>query len=212
MPLVLGSATPSLESWQRPQAGEYRLLELPRRVLDRPLPEVATIDLRIEFSDRRSRGAISRQLHQAMSEALADGGQVILLLNRRGFSTHIQCPACGYVVQCPQLRHRADASPRRTTGALPLLRLRDAAARRAARTAASTASAIGGLGTQRLEAEVRPRFPDVPCLRMDTDTMQKPGSHEEALRAFPRRRGPDPARHADDRQGARLSRTSRWSA
>ncbi len=101
VPLVLGSATPSLESWHRAARGDYRLVSLPKRVFDRPLPAVGTIDLRLEFQDRRSRGAVSRPLHMAMDAALREGGQVILLLNRRGFSTHIQCPSCGHTVECP---------------------------------------------------------------------------------------------------------------
>src|SRR5690606_22538153 len=101
VPLVLASATPSLESWHRASQGEYRLVEMPQRVFGRPLPAVGTIDLRTEFSNRRSRGAVSRQLHQAIDAALKEEGQVILLLNRRGYSTHIQCPACGSVVRCP---------------------------------------------------------------------------------------------------------------
>ena len=64
VPLVLGSATPSLESWHRAQQGEYQLVEMPRRVLDRPLPTVGTIDLRDEVARRAARGAISRQLHR----------------------------------------------------------------------------------------------------------------------------------------------------
>ena len=103
VPLVLGSATPSLESWHRAQSGEYDLVQMPRRVLGRPLPAVGTIDLRADKGRGAvAQGAICRQLHMAIAEALGDGGQVILLLNRRGFSTHIQCPACGHVVRCPE--------------------------------------------------------------------------------------------------------------
>ncbi len=101
VPLVLASATPSLESWYAAKKGQYQLVDMPRRVFDRPLPAVGTIDLRNEFRNRSSRGAVSRQMHQAIDLALRDGGQVILLLNRRGFSTHIQCPACGHLVRCP---------------------------------------------------------------------------------------------------------------
>src|SRR4051794_10159143 len=101
VPLVLASATPSLESWHRAQLGQYRLVDMPRRVLDLPMPIVRTIDLRNEIHNKTSRGAISRPLHRAMEEALREGGQVILLLNRRGHSTHIQCPACGPSVRCP---------------------------------------------------------------------------------------------------------------
>lgn len=183
VPLVLASATPSLESWQRAAAGEFRLVEMPRRVFNRPLPAVRTIDLREEQHSRGSRGAISRPLCQAMEAALRDGGQVILLLNRRGFSTHIQCPACGYVAKCPDCelpltfhRHASQAichycdyqTPGPTTCPdckSPQLR-------------------FSGLGTQKLEAEVRARFPDHTCLRMDTDTMQQRGAHEQALASF----------------------------
>jgi len=183
IPLVLGSATPSLESWQQAQDGAYRLLELPNRVLDLPLPDVSTIDLRTEFQSQRSRGAISRQLHQAIHQALRDDGQVILLLNRRGYSTAIQCPACGHVVRCEDcdiaLTHHREENRAvchycdytiESPNACPECR--------------SDRIRYSGLGTQRLEQEIRRRFPRVPCLRMDSDTMQRPGSHEEALARF----------------------------
>ncbi len=101
IPLVLGSATPSLESWFKARGGTYRLLQMPKRAMDRPLPRVDTIDLRDENLSHAYRGALSRRLRQAMTQEIKEGGQVILLLNRRGFSTHIQCPACGEVIRCP---------------------------------------------------------------------------------------------------------------
>ncbi len=185
VPLVLGSATPSLESWQRAAEGAYRLVSMPRRVMDRPLPEVATIDLRSETLNKQSRGAVSRQLHQAMEAALKDGGQVILLLNRRGFATHIQCPACGLVVQCPDCEialthHRAEET------ALCHYCDYQIPAPAICPDCKFTGIRYSGRGTEKLEAEVRSRFPQVPCLRMDTDSMKKPGSHERALEAFRR--------------------------
>jgi primosomal protein N' (replication factor Y) (superfamily II helicase) len=102
VPVVLASATPSLESWQAAQAGIYQYLSMPRRVNDLPMPAVRTVDLRDEGRRGGRRGAISRPLAQAMDAALRDEGQVILLLNRRGFSTHVQCPQCGYKLVCPQ--------------------------------------------------------------------------------------------------------------
>jgi primosomal protein N' (replication factor Y) len=93
--VILGSATPSLESFQRTKEGTCRLLELPRRILDRPLPDVGVIDLRCESRSRYTRGAISRPLHQAMQQAVEEGGQIILLLNRRGFSTSRARPPQG---------------------------------------------------------------------------------------------------------------------
>ncbi|MBI3836788.1 MAG: primosomal protein N' [Planctomycetia bacterium] len=183
IPLVLGSATPSLESWHRAQTGQYHLVSLPKRVFDRPLPSVGTIDLRIEYRDRRSRGAISRQLSLAMDTTLKEGGQIILLLNRRGYSTHIQCPACGLVLECP---HCAIALTHHLHQQVAICHYCDhqVAAPGECPECHFAGIRYSGLGTQRLEAEVKARFPEHRCLRMDTDTMQKPGSHEKALGLF----------------------------
>ncbi|HEX4149654.1 MAG TPA: primosomal protein N', partial [Pirellulales bacterium] len=171
VPLVLGSATPSLETWQRARDGEYKLVELPGRALERPLPDVMTVDLRHDTASSARAGAISRQLLLAMQAALADEGQIILLLNRRGFSTHIQCPACGEVVRCP---HCAIALTHHRHGRVALCHYCDYETPPPLECPACHAPGIlyRGLGTQRLEDEVRARFPDAPCLRMDTDTMQ----------------------------------------
>jgi len=183
IPLVLGSATPSLEAWQRAAEGEFTRLSLPNRVLDLQLPDVATVDLRDSAHSRGSRGGISRPLHQAIVAALHEGGQVILLLNRRGFSTHIQCPACGFVLNCPDceisltyhrqknkaLCHYCDHEE------LPPTDCPDCK---------SSAIRYGGLGTQKLEDEVRARFPKATCARMDTDSMRVRGSHEDVLGRF----------------------------
>ncbi len=183
VPLVLGSATPSLESWFRASQGQYRLIDMPRRVLDRPMPDVATIDLRTEFQDRRSRGAVSRQLHQAIDGALRDGGQVILLLNRRGFSTHIQCPKCGHVAVCP---HCELALTHHLKGNMAICHYCDYHALAPTQCPECQFAGIrySGFGTQKLEAEVAARFPNARLLRMDTDTMQGHGSHDRALDKF----------------------------
>lgn len=183
IPLALGSATPSLESWLRATTGRYELAELPTRVLDRPLPHVHLIDMRDEFRNRRSFGAISKPLEESMQETLAGEGKIILLLNRRGFSTHIQCPACGFVLRCRDceiaMTHHRDINKvichyceyeRPSPQVCPDCKFEGIR--------------FGGFGTQRLEDEVRARFPEAPCLRMDSDTMQKVGSHEAALERF----------------------------
>ena len=183
VPLILGSATPSLESWHHAQTGEYRLISMPRRILDLPLPEVVTVDLRHESQRRTARGAISRQMQEAIKSALARKEQVILLLNRRGFSTHIQCPACGKVVQCPECElalthHRQDE--------MAICHYCDyqIAAPPVCPDCGFEGIRYSGLGTQRLEAEVRSRFRQATCLRMDSDTMRQPGSHEASLAKF----------------------------
>jgi primosomal protein N' (replication factor Y) (superfamily II helicase) len=184
IPLVLGSATPSLESWHRAKTGQYTLVEMPRRVLDRPMPIVGTIDLRAQKArGGLSRGAISRQMQAAVTAALDDGGQVILLLNRRGFSTHIQCPACGHVMNCP---HCDIALTHHRTETIALCHYCDyeVPAPSVCPVCEFAGIRYSGLGTQRLEAEVRARFPNVMAIRMDTDAMQAHGSHQRALEAF----------------------------
>ncbi|MCA9267567.1 MAG: primosomal protein N', partial [Planctomycetales bacterium] len=155
-PLVLGSATPSLESWHAARSGAVRLLEMPRRVMSRPLPAVRVVDLCQERASR-SPGAIGRPLFQAMRQTLADDGQVILLLNRRGFSTHIQCHACGEALHCPHcdiaLTHHRDAE-------LAICHYCDY--REPLRSTCPNCDMpglnYGGLGTQKLESEVRARI------------------------------------------------------
>lgn len=182
IPLILGSATPSLESWHRAKSGIYTLASLPRRVHNRPLPQVSTIDLRNERIDP-NRGSLTRQLKMAVRETLDQNGQVMLLLNRRGFATAIQCPDCGHVEACPDCD-------------LPLTHHRDGGKAcchycdfqiptpPACTQCKSKAIRYSGQGTQRLEIEVQRTFPDVQVARMDSDTMRKPGSHERTLNEF----------------------------
>ncbi len=182
VPLVLGSATPSLESWHETLRA-CRLARLPRRVSGRSMPRVEIIDLREEIHARTARGAISRPLAAAMQAALADDGQIILLLNRRGFATQIQCPSCGQVVRCPScdiaLTHHRHLE-------IALCHYCDYQMPPPEKCHACGFAGIryGGLGTQRLEAEVLARFPAHMALRMDTDAMQGAGAHEKALSAF----------------------------
>ena len=97
VPVLLGSATPSLESWQNAERGRYTRLTMPSRVEGRPMPTVEVIDLRHE---KQLLGGLSETLRDAMHRALDDQGQVILLLNRRGYHTFVVCPRCGHVVKC----------------------------------------------------------------------------------------------------------------
>lgn len=181
IPLVLGSATPSLESWHATTTNHAELVSLPKRVNDLPMPDVQLVDLRMR-SDRTS-GAISRPLMNAVKETLRERGQVMLLLNRRGFATTIQCPSCGHVVACPDcdmpLTHHRD-------GGKAICHYCDYTIATPPWCPACRFDGIryGGLGTQRLEVEVKNRFPEAHVARMDSDTMRRPGSHQRVLSAF----------------------------
>ncbi|AMV32691.1 Primosomal protein N' [Pirellula sp. SH-Sr6A] len=182
IPLVLGSATPSLETFHRARRGQFRMVSLPRRILNRPLPEVTTIDLRSTRIDV-NRGSLSRPLLQAIERTLAEKGQTILLLNRRGYATSIQCPSCGHVVSCPDcdlpLTHHRDGSKATCHYCDYTI-----AAPNVCPKCGFDAIRFAGLGTQKLEMEVQARFPDAVIARMDSDTMKKPGSHERVLAEF----------------------------
>lgn len=181
IPLVLGTATPSMESWHATATGRAELITMPKRVGDRPMPDVQLVDLRVR--DDRTSGAISRPLHTAVQQTLNENGQVILLLNRRGFATTIQCPACGHVVACPDcdmpLTHHRD-------GGKAVCHYCDYTIATPPWCPACRFDGIryGGLGTQKLEVEVKARFPDAVVARMDSDTMRRPGSHQKVLSAF----------------------------
>jgi primosomal protein N' (replication factor Y) len=185
VPLVLGSATPSLESWQRAATGELQRLSLPKRVLDLPMPQVMTVDLRDPGHGRGSGGALSRPLRQAMTAALRDGGQVLLLLNRRGFATHVQCPACGYVLKCADC-DLAMTFHRQHNTALCHYCDKQAQPPSSCPDCKSPGILYGGMGTQKLEMEVRSRFPEYASARMDMDSTRKRGSHDAVLSAFQR--------------------------
>ncbi len=181
VPVLLGSATPALETWRNAQTGRYTRIALDERVGARPMPEVTLIDMRYE----KPAGVIlSGPLRAAMTGALDDGGQVILLLNRRGFNTYAVCvnPACRSVLKC---RH-CDVSLTYHQGRRKLVcHFCDAELERMpACPACRKLLHYGGIGTERLEREVRAEFPDHTARRMDSDTMRGHGSHEQVLSAF----------------------------
>ena len=185
VPLVLGSATPSLETFARCLAGEWTMCRLADRVGGSQLPAVITVDLR--DAGARARGAISPRLAAGVRWALGAGGQVMLLLNRRGFATHVQCRGCGHAVRCRQcdlpLTLHQPGSRGICHGCGLVARLpADCPSCRAPNLVHR------GTGTQRLEEQVRAAFPDAAVARMDADTMRRRGSHEKTLDAFRERR------------------------
>jgi primosomal protein N' (replication factor Y) len=182
IPLVLGSATPTLESWQRAIDKHDTLISLPKRVAGLPMPPVVVVDIRNDPYCSQGAG-IGRALQTAMRSALEDGGQVILFLNLRGFSTTLWCRRCGEAVKCPN----CDIS-------LTWHRDREIALchscdyhRKLSRNCPECdhpGIRYLGIGTQKLEQEVRAAFREFKILRMDSDSMRKRGSHDRALESF----------------------------
>ncbi len=183
VPILLGTATPALETWRAANSGSMTLLTMPNRVEHRPLPKVQLVDMRHEPKTPGKHFAVGPTLQAAIRAATKAGGQVILLLNRRGFSTHVHCPSCGYVAQC---RH-CDLSLtfHRSKAALvchycgyetaPMLQCP---------TCSEASIRYQGLGTEKLHAELETLFPDRVIQRMDSDTMTRAGSHQRVLDSF----------------------------
>ena len=182
IPLILGSATPTLESWHRVQTGRDQLISLHRRVGQLPLPPVVVVDVRNDPMIRKG-ASLGRALSNAIRMALDDEGQVILFLNLRGFSPAIWCAACGQSVKCTDcdvtMTWHKDAQ-RAMCHSCGL----ETPMPRSCPHCGHPSLRYVGTGTQRLEEEVRARFPGVSCARMDSDAMRKPGSHDEVLSRF----------------------------
>ncbi len=184
-PLILGSATPSLETRHRADLGGIRRLSLPRRVGGRPLPAVEIVDLAKEKAKnvRGRKMILSRPLRSAIAQALEQGGQTILFLNRRGFSTRIFCFQCGHAERCDDcdvalVFHAADYQLR--CHYCDLVR----AVPESCNGCGDPETALLGVGTERLEEEVRSLFPEARTMRLDRDVASRRGHTESVLRAL----------------------------
>jgi primosomal protein N' (replication factor Y) len=183
VPIILGSATPALETWYNVQRGQYTLLTLPQRVLARPLPHVHLIDLRHDIHPGGRLHALSPSLERAMAHALARGGQVMLLLNRRGFSTHVFCPSCGHVEQCKFCDLSLTYHKERNVTLCHYCGYEHEPPERCPKCGLAQVR-YQGLGTEKLQAEIESKFAGHVIRRMDSDTMRRPGSHQRLLEAF----------------------------
>ena len=183
--VVLGSATPSLESYYNAKRGKYRLLELPCRADNAKLPVVRVIDLRNESRKQKGLQIFSHPLREAILQRLERHEQTMLFLNRRGFSTSLQCPLCGFVAGCPNCsvsltyhRHKQKlcchvcGHEEIAPTACPDPKCRNPGIRYA------------GLGTERLEDALTKQFPKARVARMDSDTLKKKEDYRRILTDF----------------------------
>ena len=183
--VVLGSATPSLETAFNAESGRYTKIVLARRVLDRPLADVAIVDLREEYAADGPDVILSRRLVAEIGDRLTKGEQSLLLLNRRGFSTAVFCRQCGHVLDCPNcsvsltVHHERGQARGVCHYCNYSLRVPTACAKCAAPYLEQS-----GFGTERVEAEVLRLFPAARVGRVDRDTMKKRGAVTRILKAF----------------------------
>jgi primosomal protein N' (replication factor Y) len=201
--VVLGSATPSMESYANARAGRYTLVTMSRRVLDRPLADVRIVNMR-EAMAEEPEVVLSRPLIEGLSQRLESREQAVILLNRRGYATAMLCRQCGHTLECPNCsvsltvhRRKGDSPQRQSeTGTVPDRRgwrarchycnyLRAVPAT-CPQCAAPYLEHVG-YGTERIEAEVRRHFPSARVARVDRDTVRRKGSLVDVLSRFARR-------------------------
>ncbi|RPI97137.1 MAG: primosomal protein N', partial [Spirochaetales bacterium] len=182
-PLILGSATPSLESYYKALHGDYHMVKLTKRIDERLLPKVKIVDMRMELATRRKIAIFSKVLLDAIDKALKNNKQVMIFLNRRGFSTYINCKKCGFVMKCKRcdtsmvyhfdekrlICHYCDYNTQ-PPDICPKCR--------------SSYISYFGLGTEKVESEISRHFSHVHMARMDSDTTTKRGSHDKILGDF----------------------------
>lgn len=179
--LVLGTATPSIDTMRRAKEGESKLLRLTQRIDNKPMPKVSVVDMRKELATG-NRSMFSEELAVAMDRHLLDGNQIMLFLNRRGVNSFVSCRSCGHVIKCPHcdvsLHQHRDGKLRCHYCGYSIVfpdNCPDCGSK-----------FIGGFkaGTQSVESAVKKAFPKARVLRMDADTTTKKGDHDRILKAF----------------------------
>ena len=182
--LLLSSATPSVLSFAMARRGDYTLLEMPVRVMDRPMPHVEVVDMRMEL-ESGNRSMFSGLLFQKLRDCIGAGRQAMLFLNRRGYSSFVSCRRCGYVVKCGQcdiaMTYHLNGSDGRLhchyCGGI-------AQPPEKCPQCGSAYIRYFGAGTQKVEEEVKKLFPGVGVLRMDVDTTRSRDAHHTILSQF----------------------------
>ena len=179
--VVLGSATPSVDSYYRAKRGEYRLLTLTKRVKERPLPACGVVDLRQELREG-NRSILSRRLDGLMEQRLRAGEQTMLFINRRGVAGFVSCRACGHVIKCPH----CDVSLSQHANGRMVCHYCGYTEPVPVQCPTCGSKYISGFkaGTEKIEMVVRKRFPEARVLRMDMDTTRGKEDYEQILSAF----------------------------
>lgn len=180
-PVIMGSATPSLESFARAQKGVYKLLTMTERINGKKLPEIKLIDMNSEV--KKTNTHISLPLLDAINENLNNNNQVILLLNRRGYSSFITCKNCGYSFKCPNCDITLTYHKTSNTLRCHYCGYGTKVYKECPECHESSVANLG-VGTEKIEEELKSLIPNAKILRMDFDTTSKKGMHEKMITAF----------------------------
>jgi len=182
IPLVLGSATPDMDTFYKALSGDIELLKLTKRANNSSLPNVQIVDLRQELANG-NRSMISRNLYEAIEENVQNKKQTILFLNRRGYSTFVMCRDCGYTAKCKNCNITLTYHSKGNK-----LKCHYCGYEQNFITSCPDCKSNNvryfGTGTQKLEAEINKMFPQASTIRMDVDTVSKKNSHENILNKF----------------------------
>jgi primosomal protein N' (replication factor Y) len=186
--VVLGSATPSMESFHNAQHGRYELISLHKRVLDRPLAAVRVVNMREEFADEGPDVILSRDLREAMRERLDRREQSLILLNRRGYAAAVFCRQCAHTMECPNCSVSLTVHTGRSNwrARCHYCNFSRDVPRKCVKCAAPYLEHVG-FGTERVESEVLKLFPEARVGRVDRDTIRKRGSLAGVLNRFAKR-------------------------
>ncbi|HLS60159.1 MAG TPA: primosomal protein N' [Virgibacillus sp.] len=181
-PVVLGSATPTLESFARAKKDVYHLATLSKRTNDKSMPEVEVIDMRAELH-AGNRTMFSRSLKQKIQERIEKGEQTVLLLNRRGYSTFVMCRDCGHVKECPHC-DIALTFHKKSNQLKCHYCSKEEPMPQTCPACESELIRYFGTGTQRVEESLTAEIPGATIIRMDVDTTRRKGAHEKLLNQF----------------------------
>lgn len=180
--VLLGSATPTMESYTNALEGKYALVSLEKRILDRPLAAVSVVDMREEMAETGEDVVLSRALVTALSERLERGEQSLILLNRRGFATAVICRQCSATLECPNCSISLTIHKHGSNwyGRCHYCNFLKPVPKQCEKCAAPYMERVG-FGTERVEADVRKHFPQARVARVDRDTVRRKGSLVETL-------------------------------
>ncbi|NQT32911.1 MAG: primosomal protein N' [Candidatus Omnitrophica bacterium] len=182
-PVILGSATPSLESYHKAMSGAYHLIELTQRISEKELPKVKLVDMRMEFDTRSGKTVVSSVMTDVLRKDLAKKQQALIFLNRRGFSTFVLCRKCGFVMKCPKCDSPMVFHKTKNELICHYCNVRMAPIE-ICPDCNGDYLMYKGTGTQKVETELKKIFPEARIERMDSDTMSKRGAHDKVLKKF----------------------------